>query len=277
MSASPGWKRLWRHSYRVGFGWLLRTAPRGLPAKRTGFARLLVPLDPWRYYELGKMADEPIAGDCLDVSSPKLLPSLLQREGKGDWLCIDLFDSEIEAWRHVDPKLRLEVQDATALPYDEASFDNVVCASVLEHIGRGKDSTALSEFFRVLKPGGTLLLTTDVATEGRDVFLGDEIYGQASERVDADRVFFKHDYSVAEIDEMIGEHPWDQLEREYVKQRDPEIERKFYARAPWSYIYGPALRWRCPENFETSASPEILDSASQGVIYLKLQKPGDGN
>src|SRR4051812_19947195 len=95
---APGWQRLWRHSYRIGFAWLVRTARRGWPARRAGLARLLVPLDPWRYYEMGVVAEGEFSGACLDVSSPKLLPSMLQREGKGRWTCVDLFSTEVENW-----------------------------------------------------------------------------------------------------------------------------------------------------------------------------------
>ena len=31
-------------------------------------ARLLVPLDPWRYYEMGRIADEPFDGLNLDLA-----------------------------------------------------------------------------------------------------------------------------------------------------------------------------------------------------------------
>ena len=79
----PGWKRLWRHSYMLGLRWLVRESRHGWPARRTGFVRLLVPLDPRRYYELGRIAEARFSGRCLDVSSPKLLPSLLQAEGRG--------------------------------------------------------------------------------------------------------------------------------------------------------------------------------------------------
>ena len=51
------------------------------------------------------MADEQFSGACLDVSSPKLLPSLLSAEGRGEWTCVDLFADEIDAWRTVDPTL----------------------------------------------------------------------------------------------------------------------------------------------------------------------------
>jgi ubiquinone/menaquinone biosynthesis C-methylase UbiE len=270
---ATGWKRLWWHSYRVGLRWLVFGAPRLWPAKRTGMARLLVPLDPWRYYELGRVADQQFSGRCLDVSSPKLLPSLLQHEGSGRWVCIDLFDSEIDAWKQLDKSLELDVQDATKLPYDDESFENVACLSVLEHVGRGQDSVALSEFFRVLKPGGTLHLTTDVAQQGKDVFLTDKIYGQASEQVDERRVFFKHDYSPAEIDTLVAERPWQVRLREWTVQRDPSIESKFYDRAPWSYLYGPLLRFSCPKNFITADLPDLIAPDVHGVIYLQLQKP----
>jgi len=271
----PGWRRLWRHSYALGLTWLAREARHGWPGRRVGLARLLVPLDPWRYYELGRTADEEFAGACLDVSSPKLLPSLLQAEGKGRWVCIDLFDDEIAAWRAVDPELELDVQDATALPFADASFDHCACISVLEHIGAGKDSVALAELWRVLKPGGVLHLTTDVAISPKDVYVADKVYGSASEAVSGRGVFFKHDYSPAEVERLVAERPWHVDHREYAVQRNPDIERRFYAYAPWSYVLGPFLRLVCPGNFDTAASTALIERAGSGVVSLRLRKPAE--
>ncbi len=47
--------------------------------------------------------------------------------------------------------------DATDLPFADASFDRVVAAEVLEHIG--DDRRAIAEVARVLRPGGTLAVT----------------------------------------------------------------------------------------------------------------------
>lgn len=270
---APGWKRLWWHSYRIGFRWVVRDAIRGWPAGKVGFARLLVPLDPWRYYELGRAADEEFGGRCLDVSSPKLLPSLLQAERRGSWSCIDLLESEIEAWRGVDPTLELAVHDATALPFPDEAFDCCACISVLEHIGSGKDDVALSEMWRVLRPGGVLVLTTDVATESRNVFTEAALYGEASGRANDDGVFFKHEYSPSELDRLLSACPWLVEHREYAAQRKPAVERRFYDHAPWSYAYGPMLRFVCPGNVVVSESASLIDERGRGVVYLRLRKP----
>jgi ubiquinone/menaquinone biosynthesis C-methylase UbiE len=270
-----GWRRLWRHSYRLGVRWLVRDLRSGWRAGRTGWVRLLVPLDPWRYYELGRLADQPFSGYCLDVSSPKLFTSLMEREGRGKWVGTDLFSREIAGWRRVDPDLTLEIQDATKLGYADDTFDSVVCISVLEHIGAGQDARALSEMWRVLKPGGTLHLTTDVAQTPKDVHVAHRVYGEASTG-QGDRVFFKRDYSTGELDELLTHDAWTELLREYAVQVDAAIEQRFYDRAPWSYVYGPLLRWRCPSNFMVSDDPAVLSGHDHGVVYLQLAKEPAG-
>ena len=46
---------------------------------------------------------------------------------------------------------------AYALPFDDETFDRVVAAEVLEHLP--KDEQAMTELFRVLKPGGLIAVT----------------------------------------------------------------------------------------------------------------------
>jgi len=45
----------------------------------------------------------------------------------------------------------------TRLPFEDGLFDKVVCSEVLEHVP--DDSAAVSEFIRVLKPGGILAVS----------------------------------------------------------------------------------------------------------------------
>jgi ubiquinone/menaquinone biosynthesis C-methylase UbiE len=55
-----------------------------------------------------------------------------------------------------DPVLRFEVGDGTALPFDDQRFDVAVFATTLCHVTDPR--AALGEAFRVLVPGGTLLV-----------------------------------------------------------------------------------------------------------------------
>ena len=50
------------------------------------------------------------------------------------------------------------VGSATDIPLGDASFDTVVCTEVLEHVP--DPLRALREMYRVLKPGGYLILST---------------------------------------------------------------------------------------------------------------------
>ncbi len=271
-ATTPGWDRLWRHSLRLAARWALTVPGHGMAGARVAAQRALVPLDPWRYYEMGRVAEEPFDGDCLDVSSPKLLPSLLQHEGQGRWTGVDLFEWEIEAWRAVDPDLTLEVADATKLAYPDASFDHVLCVSVVEHIPGDGDSAAMAEFFRVLRPGGVLHLTTDVAPGTRDILVQDRVYGEASQEVDGG-VFFARNYSPEDLERRLLSLPWEVEHREFARERNEELGRRFYARAPWSYLYGTALRLRAPGNFDVTPEFPDLTGRSQGVVYLRLRKP----
>lgn len=54
--------------------------------------------------------------------------------------------------------ITLQVGDATCLDFPDASFDKVLCSEVIEHIPDAPQ--ALREMHRVLKPGGTLVLST---------------------------------------------------------------------------------------------------------------------
>ncbi len=50
------------------------------------------------------------------------------------------------------------VGDAHILPFEDDYFDNILCTEVLEHLHT--PTQAIDEMRRVLKPGGTLILTT---------------------------------------------------------------------------------------------------------------------
>jgi SAM-dependent methyltransferase len=269
----PAWARLVAHSYRLGARWLVAGLRRGRwPHPRAGLYRLLVPLEPWRYYELARLADEPFDGDCLDVSSPKLLPSLLRHEGRGRWTAVDLFAEEIDRWQTLDPSLDLRVADARALGFPDASFDALVCVSVIEHVPGEGDRAAMAEMWRVLRPGGVLHLTTNVAAAPRDVLVDAPVYGEASEAL-GDRVFFERHYTAETLRERLLGQPWTVEARECVRERRPVHER-FFAAKPWSFLAGGLLPLVCARNFAPLRDPAELPPGAHAVVYLRLRRPG---
>lgn len=54
------------------------------------------------------------------------------------------------------------VASADKLPFDDASFDSVVCTQVLEHVPYPQ--SVVDEMYRVLKPGGSVLATIPQTT-----------------------------------------------------------------------------------------------------------------
>lgn len=58
-----------------------------------------------------------------------------------------------------DPKAD-RAADLTALPFPDSSFEFAVCSHVLEHID--DDRKAMSELFRVLRPGGTAVVMVPI-------------------------------------------------------------------------------------------------------------------
>lgn len=271
----PAWVRLVAHSYRLGGRWLAGgLRGRGWPEPRAGFYRLLVPLEPWRYYELARLVREPFRGDCLDVSSPKLLPSLLQREGRGRWVGVDLLSDEIGRWRRIDPALDLRVEDARALSFADASFDAVACVSVIEHVPGEGDAVAMAEMWRVLRPGGVLHLTTNVASRAGEVRTARPVYDTEASAGgdDGEGVFFERWYSGESLDERLLGLPWTQEAREYVRERRA-VHRRFFASRPWSFLLGGLLPVVCVPNFATIPAPSSLADDEHGVVYLRLRRP----
>lgn len=54
---------------------------------------------------------------------------------------------------------RVRSGSVTSLPFPDASFDHGLCLDVLEHLTFPEQSTALAELFRVIRPGGELLIS----------------------------------------------------------------------------------------------------------------------
>ena len=273
----PAWARLISHSYRLGGRWLAGgVRGRGWPHPRAGLYRLLVPLEPWRFFELARVAREPFTGACLDVSSPKLLASMLQREGQGCWVAIDLLEEEIDRWRTLDSDLDLRVEDARALSFADRSFDAVVCVSVIEHVPADGDAVAMAEMWRVLRPGGVLHLTTNVASRAGDVRTARAVYAtegpSGAGSSEPAGIFFERRYSAQTLNSRLLGLGWLEEAREYVRERRP-VHGRFFRTRPWSFVVGGLAPLVCARNFVRVQDPSELGSREHGVVYLRLRRP----
>ena len=76
---------------------------------------------------------------------------------------------------------KFHFMNATKIQFPSESFDKVLCIEVLEHIK--DDNQVLAEIARVLKPGGTLVLSTPIKTmsdeEERIVFAHPKLFQEA--------------------------------------------------------------------------------------------------
>ena len=59
---------------------------------------------------------------------------------------------------HLPDGVRTQQGSVLALPFDDATFDCVWCANVVQYLRHAEFASAVAEFRRVLKPGGTLAI-----------------------------------------------------------------------------------------------------------------------
>jgi SAM-dependent methyltransferase len=81
--------------------------------------------------------------------------------GCGEGVLVDEFQGRL-AIEGVDAhyaSAHVRAGSVLALPYADASFDRALCLDVLEHLAFDEQPIALGELFRVLRPGGELLVT----------------------------------------------------------------------------------------------------------------------
>ena len=78
--------------------------------------------------------------------------------------------------------------DICALPFEDNSYDFILCNHVLEHIPN--DLKAMEELYRVLKPGGTAILQVPLE-EGRENTFEDDTITDQRERT---RIFGQYDH-----------------------------------------------------------------------------------
>jgi SAM-dependent methyltransferase len=145
--------------------WELAQVMRALPAPVPGGDRRLRVLETGAYNTfLGLWLDRLDAEVVVsDIYGARLRKNLLRRVGLA---AKKPAEARFESWwRRMRPHVQLRSVDLTDIPYVDGRFDLITSVSVIEHIP--DCAAALAEMIRVLAPGGRLLMTTDIAEEGK--------------------------------------------------------------------------------------------------------------
>jgi len=94
---------------------------------------------------------------CLDVGcGDGQTAGIWLREHGRSYVGVDISESGVAAARALGLDARV-IPDATSLPFENDSFDAIVCVEVLEHLFAPALTSA--EMLRVLKPNGVLVAT----------------------------------------------------------------------------------------------------------------------
>ncbi len=108
--------------------------------------------------------------NILDAGSGiTFFPYFLSRQfAFADLYCCDYDSSLTDVYRKINSEYNANVHftlsDLHSLPFPNGFFDLAYCISVLEHTDNYEE--IIDEFFRVIKPGGGLILTFDVSLDG---------------------------------------------------------------------------------------------------------------
>ena len=242
------WADLYCTSWRIGFFRAMHLPPFFM--EKMALARLLVPMDICRFYELPKVGGAVLksgARRVLDVSSPKLLALELARRGV-EVVAIDAWEKEIVSWRRLvdragtgamfDGRLHWAVMDGRTLSFPDETFDAAYAISSIEHIPEGGDITALQELRRVVRRGGEIYLTVPYGVEAEEQYRAESVYagGRATER----GIFYMWVYDDRALEErFIRTRGLTLLEREPCADVFPFIEMELNARLlPFSAAWG---------------------------------------
>jgi SAM-dependent methyltransferase len=100
------------------------------------------------------------------------------------------------------PGVRFVCGDATNLPFEDERFDAVTMFDVLEHVP--DDRQAVREAFRVLRPGGFLLVSTPNESWHFPYYRVMRAYCPPEEKLFAEWGHVRRGYSRVEIEKLVG-------------------------------------------------------------------------
>ena len=116
----------------------------------------------------------PFNGHILDVGCGAGKPTAKFLTKKGFKVTgIDISDKMLKMARQNVPEGNFINMDMRNLEFDENSFDGIISVYSLFHVPKNQHSQIFENFYRVLKPGGIMLINTGISeSEGISNFFG---------------------------------------------------------------------------------------------------------
>jgi ubiquinone/menaquinone biosynthesis methyltransferase len=110
----------------------------------------------WRIRAMREAEGAP-PGPALDLCAGTMdLTALLAKARPGERVvAVDFSPAMLEAGKHKAPKAEVVVADATALPFDDATFSLVTCGFGMRNLS--DTARGAREILRVLRPGGVFV------------------------------------------------------------------------------------------------------------------------
>ncbi len=218
---------------------------------------------------------------CLDVSSPRLF--LLYLLHKYPDLYLEIVNPDINDLNETAVYLKalgnsvsvnLSSHDVIKLPYPDNYFDAITSISVIEHISDMGDSLAMKEMWRVLKPGGKLVITVPCSKYHYEEWRDEDVYGLGNQPKN-NKYFFQRFYDTNTIKcrlyDSIGIEP---SVIEIFGEKQPgkfiEYEKRWLKFGIEETIKDP---WYIVKDYKYFTAIDVLPGI--GVCGLVFEKKGD--
>jgi SAM-dependent methyltransferase len=155
-----------------------------------------------------------------------------------------------------------------AAPWPDASFDLVTCMSVLEHIP--DDLAAVRAIWRLLKPGGRLLLTVPCAVRESEQYIDRNEYGVLEPDADG-LVFWQRFYDEARLAAQVFSVTGPPARRSFYGEKE---RGSFQRNAAWKRSDPRYPIWREPLMMarEYASFPSAAALPGEGVAALEFVK-----